>query len=772
MDHDTDHLPEPRQSSAVTPSSVRPFNRPLVWLFAAASFCGAALVFLVQPMVAKMILPRLGGSPAVWNTSLVFFQALLLAGYAYAHLSFRVLGARRQPILHMAILLLPLAVLPVALPEWTVPNTEIELWVLGLLAAAAGAPYFAIASAGPLLQRWFSTTNDPDAGDPYFLYAAGNAGSVAGLLAYPFLLEPNLPLGAQSRVWAGGYILFIVLAGACALALLRSRPAGRPKTPEPTRPPALAEHPNEPAAPPEPALAPEPSLLPGPSPLSHKTRLRWVGLAFLPSSLLLGSTTYLSTDVAAVPLLWVVPLALYLGTFILAFSRSTFGFAAWFQRWLPLLVLPAALAVPLHLGQTVLLAVVIHLTALFAVGAAAHSRLAEERPPVDRLTEFYLLISVGGVAGGLFNALLAPLLFDALLEYPLVLVLSLLAARLPPPLGRRVFGLLVGMTPAALAFMALGAAGSLLVKAGILGTWTPVPAIALLLAAGAVYRRALPFARVLLGGLVLYVALLPLLRPALHAERTFFGTHRVAEADGWHLLSHGTTVHGAQSRDRDQAGEPATYYHRDGPAGDIMATRSPTDRMAFVGLGTGALAAYAEPGQSATFFEIDPAVVRIAQDTTLFSYLNRSRGEIRIVLGDGRQTLALEPSASFDLIVLDAFTSDAIPVHLLTLEAVEMYLERLRPRGILAFHVSNRYVDLEPVLGRVAQALELEGRVRFDEGDGTRARNGSRWIVLAESVEALGPLSVDHRWTGLRVAERGGVWTDDYSNILRALRFW
>jgi SAM-dependent methyltransferase len=762
----------------VTPSTVRPLHRPLVWLFAAASFSGAALVFLVQPMVAKMILPRLGGSPAVWNTSLVFFQALLLAGYAYAHLSFRVLGARRQPILHLAILLLPLAVLPVALPNWEVPTSGVEIWVLGLLAAAAGAPYFAVASAGPLLQRWFSTTDDPDAGDPYFLYAAGNAGSVAGLLAYPFLLEPNLSLGAQSLLWAGGYVLFLALAGACAVALLRSRPAGRPKTPEPTRPPGPAEHPNEPpapkepAAPPEPALVPEPSLRPGPSPLSFKTRLRWVGLAFLPSSLLLGATTYLSTDVAAVPLLWIVPLALYLGTFMLAFARSTLPFASWFQRWLPLWILPAALAVPLHLGQNVFLALVIHLTALFAVGAAAHSRLAEERPPVERLTEFYLLISVGGVAGGLFNALLAPVLFDALLEYPLVLVMSLLAARLPPPLGKRVMGLLVGMGPAVLAVLSLGAGASLLVRAGFLGKWSPLPALALLLLAGAVYRRALPLPRLLMGALVLYVALFPVLRPALHAERTFFGIHRVGAMEGWNVLTHGNTVHGAQSRDPALAREPATYYHREGPAGDIMAAVRQSAPVALVGLGTGALAAYAEAGQPMTFFEIDPAVVRIAQDTALFSYLHRSRGELRVVLGDGRRTLALEPAESFRLIVLDAFSSDAIPVHLLTLEAVQMYLERLAPGGLLAFHVSNRYVDLEPVLGRVARTLGLEGRVRYDEGDGTRARMGSRWVVLAEGVEALGPLSVDQRWTGLRVAERGGVWTDDYSNILRALRFW
>lgn len=724
-------------------------------------------------MVAKMVLPRLGGSPAVWNTSMVFFQALLLAGYSYAHLSFKALGARRQPILHMAVLLIPVAALPIALPDWTAPGEGVELWVLGLLAVAGGAPYFAVASAGPLLQRWFSTTGDPDAGDPYFLYAAGNAGSVAGLLAYPFLLEPFLPTGAQSRLWAGGYLLFVVLAGACALALLRARRAQGAAAPV-----AASAAAANPAMQPKPTLAPDPTPrrepIPRPAslPPTGWTRLRWVALAFLPSSLLLGATTYLSTDVAAVPLLWIVPLALYLSTFILAFSRSTFRPAAWFQRWLPLWVLPAALAVPLDLGQNILLAVPIHLAALFAVGAAAHSRLAAERPPVDRLTEFYLLISVGGVGGGLFNALLAPVLFDSLLEYPLVLVLSLAAAKLPHPAGRRVLGLALGIVPATLAFMGLGAGAGFLAKAEGLGAWAPLPALALLLAAGAVYRRAFPFARLLLTLMVLQVALLPSLRPGVHTERTFFGTHRVEITDEWHLLSHGTTVHGAQSRDPERAGEPATYYHRDGPAGDVMATVPPTARMAFVGLGTGALAAYAGPGQSVTFFEIDPAVARIASDTTLFSYLHRSMGEVRIVLGDGRRTLALEPPEAFDLIVLDAFSSDAIPVHLLTMEAVESYLERLRSGGLLAFHVSNRYVDLEPVLGRIALALGLEGRTRLDDGDGTHAHTGSRWVVLARDVGSLGALGVDHRWTGLRAPDGGRPWTDDYSNILRALRFW
>jgi SAM-dependent methyltransferase len=733
-----------RTTSGATPP-IR--HRPLVWLFAAASFVGASLVFLVQPMVAKMVLPVLGGSPAVWNTALVFFQAMLLAGYTYAHVSYRWLGPRRQPVLHLVVLLVPLAALPLALPDWTAPATGIPLWLLGVLAVTAGAPYFAVATAGPLLQRWFSATSDPDAADPYFLYAMGNAGSLAGLLAYPFLVEPLLPLASQARVWAAGYLLFLVLAAGCAAVLLRARRvAAAPSDPAPSREPA--------------------------SPLSGWTRVRWVALAFVPSSLLLGVTTYVTTDVAAVPLLWVVPLALYLATFILAFARRGWRVASWFQRWLPLALLPALAAVSLHLERPVLPLIAVHLAALFAVGAACHSRLAEERPPVERLTEFYLLISLGGVLGGMFNALLAPVLFDSLLEYPLVLVVALAATRVPASARRRVLGMTAGLLPATVAVVALAAGGLWLATGGRAGSEWTLLALALLAGAGAAYRQALPFARVLLGAAAMALALAPAFRPALHTERTFFGMYRVTTEGEWHLLVHGTTVHGAQSRRPHRLAEPATYFHPDGPAGDLFAARAPTDRLALVGLGVGTLAAYLAPGQPATFFEIDPAVVSIARDPGLFSYLELSPGDIRFVVGDGRHALALEPPGSYDAIVLDAFSSDAIPVHLVTREAVELYVERLRPGGIIVFQITNRYIDLEPVLGGIARSLGLEARVRADRGDGTRGHSPSRWLVLAADTTALGALAADARWTPPSTTSRAALWTDDFSNILRVLRRW
>ena len=731
---------------------VRPASRRrLVWLFSAASFTGAALVFMVQPMVAKMILPRLGGSPAVWNTSMVFFQALLLAGYSYAHFSYRGLGPRRQPLIHAGLLLLPLALLPIALPAWTAPSESVELWVLALLAVTAGAPYFAVTTAGPLLQRWFATTDDPDALDPYFLYATGNVGSMVGLLAYPALVEPFLPLAAQARLWAGGYVVFVALVAACAVVAVRSSRAR-------TAPAAASAAPTAASAP----------------PLSWMVRLRWIGLAFLPSSLMLGVTTYLSTDVAAVPLLWIVPLVVYLATFIVAFSRRWSPLTLHARRWLPLLVLPALIAMGLTygVGQPVVVIIALHLVALLGVGMAAHGRLADERPPVERLTEFFLLISVGGVLGGLFNALIAPVVFNSLVEYPLVLLAALLTCT-PQAQGlrRRVAGLSVGVLPAAVLFVVPLVVGYLLRGADVHPAGVTLGALVVIPFAVIGYRVAERPARVILAVSLVALAILPGLQPSLHTERTFFGVHRVTDADGFRQLAHGTTLHGAQSLDPDLAHRPTTYYSPDGPVGDVMATRDGSGRIGGIGLGTGAIAAYASAGQPVTFFEIDPAVVRIAEDDRLFTFLSGSRGDVDVVVGDGRLSLTEEPHASFDVLILDAFSSDAVPVHLLTREAVALYRSKLAPGGVMAFNISNRHLDLEPVLGGIAGELGLAGLTARDGGDGTRAHSASQWVVLADSAD-LEELAAGDLWSPLDTQPGGRLWTDDFSNILRTVKWW
>ncbi|MBA2691872.1 MAG: hypothetical protein H0U65_05180 [Rubrobacter sp.] len=389
-------------------------DRAMLFVFGAAICLGASLVFLVQPMVAKMILPILGGSPAVWNTSMVFFQAALLAGYAYAHFSIRAFGLKRQPKIHLVVLVLPVIALPLALPAWAEDvNGPPALWVLALLAVAVGGPFFVAATASPLLQRWFSATGHPDAHDPYFLYAASNVGSLLALVGYPLVIEPNLSIPAQTWLWSGGYVVFALLVAGCMLVLRRRGMYGFDSE-EADTPESSDSNPS----------ASEPYV-----PLFWRTRLWWVFLAFMPSSLMLGVTTYLTTDVAPVPLLWVVPLGLYLLSFIFVFSRrvvlSSLSVRA--ARWaLPALAVGLALLFFDVVYMPLWMVFALHLATLFAAAMVAHVRLASERPPPSRLTEFFLLVSVGGVLGGIFNALVAPQIFDSLLEYPIVVVLLLL----------------------------------------------------------------------------------------------------------------------------------------------------------------------------------------------------------------------------------------------------------------------------------------------------------------------------------------------------------
>jgi spermidine synthase len=733
------------------PAVARVSDHVLVATFLLTSFLAAGLVFLVQPMIAKMLLPAFGGSPAVWNTAMVFFQATLLAGYAFAHFSTQRLGTRRQPYLQAVILLLPLLVLPLALPAGWAPRPDGSqpLALLGILALTVGAPFFVVTTAGPLLQRWFAATDHRAARDPYFLYAAGNAGSLLALLGYPLLVERLLPVQQQGSLWAGGYVVFLVLMLACA-ALTRWRPSGE-----------------------ESATAPRVRL----EPLPLTTRLRWVLLAFIPSSLMLGATTYLSTDVAAVPLLWVVPLALYLLSFVVAFARlpaavRAAGYVA------PALAIAVVVTLWVRIQQPVALIVVLHLLALFAVALLAHGRLAGERPEPLRLTGFYLLLSVGGVLGGIFNALVAPLLFNSLIEYPLVLILALLlvarrAVREQPPSRKWS----PDVIPPTLGFLAVVGAGVALLVAGQragIGV-----ALAVLVIGGAAaclfFLAAFPARAMLVVGLAAASILLIGAGQALHAERTFFGVYRVVERDGLHILLHGTTAHGVEAVTGAKVGDPLSYYHEDGPIGQVFTSGGTNVRnVALVGLGIGSLTAYGQAGQSFTAYEIDPAVLAIARDPALFTHLERTAASLDVVLGDARLTLGQAPHARYDLIVLDAFTSDAVPVHLLTGEAVSLYADKLARGGLLAFHISNRFLDLRPVLGAAAQRNGLVGLVGTDEVDPDTAdgASSSRWVVLARSEDDLVYLQSTPLWSPLETQQGTLLWTDDYSNIFSVVHWW
>ncbi|MFQ3586736.1 MAG: fused MFS/spermidine synthase [Fimbriimonadaceae bacterium] len=740
-------------------------------LYTLAIFLGSALLFLVQPMVAKMVLPTFGGTPAVWNTSVVFFQTVLLLGYLYAHLSTRWLGVRRQAAVHLGILALVALALPIAMPsdfrpaELPVPPPVALLFVL---ATAVGLPFFAVSAGAPLLQRWFSETSDRRAKDPYFLYAASNAGSLLALLAYPFLLEPALRLTEQSRLWALGYGALFLLAAASAVGLWRSAPAAGSPTESEAR------------------VADEDADAPADRPVTNRSRARWLILSAVPASLLLGVTGFLSSNIAAMPLLWVVPLALYLLTYIGAFSRRRIP-AYWLGRAVAILAIPTAIITILESSEPFLAVAIIHL-ATFTVGSLmCHTRLSESRPPTRFLTEFYLYISLGGLLGGAFTALVAPAVFNIIAEYPIALVALLLLRPAREPGLRRwdlVYPAVVAAASSLLPWLFNNYGQTVASVAGTIGIPGSAARIGMLIGLP-LLMAFFAIDRPLRYGLSIAVVFVVALMSGVHlsgnlllTERSFFGVHRVVvnRANNWHEFVHGNTVHGRQSLDPELARIPMTYYHPTGPIGQVFLSlegeRRP-ERVALIGLGTGALSAYGHPGQLFNFYEIDPTVIRVANDRRFFTYTTDSKADVRFVLGDARLMLELAEDASYDLIVLDAFSSDSIPAHLITRQAFELYLDKLRPGGMIAVHISNRFLELNDPIAYAARDLGLAGLSQTDvyisSQEMLEGKNGSTWVVLAREPDTLQILKRTNRWDALEPFFPGRAWTDDFSNILQAL---
>jgi hypothetical protein len=715
--------------NASKPSSFLPGLRPqqavwqlstkTPWIFAAAIFLGAAQLFLLEPMLAKMLLPRFGGAPAVWATCVVFFQVVLLAGYGYAHVLTTRLRGRHQVVLHLALLVVCLAFLPVRISDRLVPTSTEQpaLALLGILALTAGLPFFMLSSTTPLLQRWFAASGHGDAHDPYHYYAASNAGSLLALLAYPILVEPMFSLPTQSGIWAGGFCCWLVLMAICALGTWRLDATVLIDGGSTTRTPLPKDKPR------------------------RLSKVRWVILAFVPSSLMLGCTSYLSADIASVPLMWIAPLALYLLSFIFAFSRAT---PAWVHRAM-ILGLPLALCLQLAGEGTMGLGkiVAIHWTTLFVAAMVCHGELARTRPSARWLTEYYLWISVGGALGSCFNALAAPVLFDWVAEYPFALAL---AAFLLPPLFP--------------------------------GTLRPLLRIA---------NRAVPIA---LGCVVAAVLLLnrqQFVRDARleNEQRTFFGVYRIVrDSDGVAcMLLHGQTWHGMQIQSDDARVRrvPLLYYFPTGPIGQVFfAFHGPSGkaRTAVIGLGIGDLAGYAERGQEFTFYEIDPGVERIARDRRYFTYLAdaEARGaNVRVVLGDARLSLQREKGPRYGMIILDAFSDDAIPTHLLTREAFQIYQDRLEEDGLLALHISNKRLSLEPIVAELARDQKLIGLIQAETEvsleEGQRGKRPSTWVVLARQAEHLASLTESKRWKPLQRSDSPILWRDDYTNLLPILRW-
>ena len=708
-------------------------------LAATVSFVAAWLVFGVQPMATRMVLPRLGGGAAVWNTSMVFFQLGLLAGYALTHLTSARCSPRAQVGVHLVLVALALLFLPLDIADrWMPPATgSPAFWLMGVYALTIGLPYVALCSISPLVQRWFSMTDHPRAADPYFLYAASNAGSLLGLLAYPVLVEPNFALSDQARVWAGLY-LFFGLAVVAFLVVARPDRGRVSETPAPLESDELAQPVNV-----------------------WRERARWMFWAFLPSSLLLGATTYVTTDVASVPLLWVVPLAIFLLTYIVAFAVKRFPL-----RLVDHLMFGAAacVAATVYLRPQARFAVfLVHLVALTLVGLAFHGRLARSRPASHRLTEFFLCTSLGGVLGGAFNALVAPLVFDRVLEYGVVLAVAVFATW-----DRDRY-----RNPRSVAIDIVIVLGVLIAVAAV----DPTPlvfALAMTALGCALRSRA-----VAIGALVLIFAVgdVVISSDALTHRRDFYGAFVVKQAGGFNKLSHGTTIHGVESLDPELRGEPGSYYARTGPIGRVFAAygNDPLlDQVGVIGLGAGSLAAYSVPNRSMTFFEIDPEMRDIATNPEYFHYVSDAAGPVDIVLGDGRLSLERRDD-QFGLLTVDAFSSDSVPVHLLTEEAFAVYLGHLSEHGLLAFHISNRYLDLEPVLGAVAEDLGLTAVTIKDrslsDADADVGKVPSTWVVVARAPEDLAALEGMAGVQPIRTESGVAAWTDDYSNLVSILRW-
>ncbi len=734
-------------------------NRSSRGLFLLTILTGSFLLFLVQPMIARMALPRLGGAPAVWNSAMLVYQALLLAGYAYAHRLSRE-PSRRQAVVHLALFAVALLWLPIGLADLQPPADGSPIfWVPWLLVASIGPLFFMVASQAPLMQRWYGMSGNM--GEPYALYAASNVGSFAGLIAYPIIVEPFTTLQSQKWIWSALYLVLIGLVALCARQLWNAR---------------------QPAAPAEPPPA-ERSLI------GWKRRLYWIALAAVPSGLMLSTTSHLTTDLMAMPLLWVIPLGIYLLSFSIAFADDR-TFANIFTRMAPVVLIITGSIVFIVWGRAAINGMIASLSLLFVVAVALHAEMYRTRPAPSELTSFYLMMSVGGVFGGVFCAILAPLVFNWTWEHP---VLILAAALLMPkkgvipldhnnPTARRVIAA-VGVTA-----LILGIYGGVSEPETV--SWTKILIAAIIMALGVVTAGfRIPFLLAVCGLLTINGGWDNWQKSTDGSRmRSYFGTYTVTDSGNARWLMHGTTMHGMQLR--QEPTRPISYYPPSSGVG-IALTKAPllfgpNASVAVVGLGTGTLACYRKPGQSWQFFEIDPLMIKIARDRKIFSFLDRCAPDVPITLGDARLTLAQVPAGKFDILALDAFSSDSIPLHLLTKEAFATYRRALKPDGLLLVHISNRYIDLNPVVAAEAKANGWYAALRHDSPTKALINKGDRasqWIALSLDETKLRQLTgaVDTKksryhtadqWLALDNPGKTQPWTDDYASVLPHLSFW
>ena len=681
--------------------------------FALAILSGAVLLFLVQPMIAKFILPWFGGSPAVWTTCMLFFQLVLFGGYLYGHAVQRYLHARGQAVLHLGLVVAALAVLPISASERWKPSgsSSPTAQILLLLLSSVGLPYFVLAATSPLVQAWFSHRHPTRS--PYRLYALSNAGSIAALVGYPFLIEPNLDVRQQSWLWSAGFLVYATACGFCLASLWKLQNQAHRN---PGQPPETGE------------------LIPGTP--SHWQRFLWVFLPATASVVLLATTNQVCQNIAVVPFLWIVPLTLYLITFIIAFEYLR-GYVRPVWATLAALAILAVLLYNQNLFRFGLKLqgtqeLVLDLAAMFLACMVCHGELVRSRPAPERLTEFYLMLAAGGALGGVFVTLVAPRVFDSYREWPIGLLLS--------------FGIaIIALT------LALPRGG-----------W------------GWIWRSA-----VLLPAAISLTWIVPSTSPppnVVAQARNFYGITKVLElspddpVNHCRMLQHGSIRHGTQFLDPDRSWIPTDYYtQQTGVAQTIaqLSSKGPI-RVGVIGLGIGTLAAYARPVDFYCFYEINPEVVRMANQ--YFTYLGQSAGQCETVLGDARLSLETESPRNFDLLVLDAFSSDAIPTHLLTREAFQIYARHLKPAGVIAAHITNKFLDLSPVVRAQADALKFGVREVIVQKNEQNHLPYTNWMILTTNQELLSQLPLETESSGLNLTKLP-LWTDFHSNLFAILRW-
>ncbi len=740
----------------------------IVPVFTTTLFLSAMLLFSVQPMFSKMVLPLLGGTPNVWNTAMLFFQVCLLGGYAYAHGVTRFLSFKVQGVLHICLLLLFTVALPFVIPEsWEPPkNEDPTFWQISVMLSTVGGPFFILAGSAPLLQRWFSLSDHAHSENPYFLYGASNLGSMIALFTYPFITEPLLTLPQQAYSWMFGYFALVALFVSALLFVWHIV-----------------------------RLTPDDSA-PASGPAGNITwfdRASWLFLAFVPSSLMLGVTTFLTTDIASLPLIWIIPLGLYVGTFILVFAKKPFlsnttvaiCFEVSFSVLLVLLILCAGMLLnPFFL-------VPLHLALFFFSALLCHTALADKKPHSTHLTEFFLIMSLGGALGGVFNALVAPRIFVNTIEYGLVLAILPLI-RVHESTGKT-FQFLFSVLLAPFFEKSLH---PLFTKKTLfaMGILIGIPAI-IFLAPQDKQNITFFFSGTLLFLMFLSinserwiytlitVFILTFFPPGVwssaHSKivmqsRNFFGTLKVLEDTSDHkttILLNGTTLHGQQPLDPQYRLERTSYYSTLSPLQDAFSyldTKNAPQQIGAVGLGVGTVACFAHPDRHFDFFEINPETKKIAENKAYFTYLSDCKSPYDIVLGDARLTIQKQPDERYDLILLDAFSSDNVPIHIITEEAVKIYLKKLKTDGFLVFHISNRYLDLEPVLAQIAKNLNIPARGKATSGGTLGASNisvaPSSYIIFTRSPEKLAYLK-SKGWDPARFRDGVKGWTDQYSNL-------